>query len=379
MSTRTTNIAKGVVFIGPTYPFKGGIAQYSSRFFRELKKRANARMVTYTGLYPRWLFPGTSESDPSQSPDAVPEATKALSFVNPMTFRTLGRELDKTEETVILTWWTVAWLPHSFLLASSIRDKSRLILWCHNVIDHDCGLIKKRLIRWALGQATQFVTHTETDARRLLQWFPAADVQTCDLPLLSMPRSAAPQARRTGNSSRLLFFGFVRPYKGLEDLLQALPAVKAKRDIKLTVAGEFWGDTKREIEQLVGRLGLSESVDLLNRYVPNEELHELFTNHDLVVLPYREATGSAVANMAIEYERPLVTTDVGSLPACITEGVNGFLAEHGNIESLANAVLKALDHSFDPADLRQARESRENGWNDLLDAALMTSPGEKGE
>lgn len=360
-----------IIFIGPTYPFKGGIAQYSSRFFRELQKRTKARMITYTRLYPRWLFPGNSEPDPSKTPDSVSEASRELSFLNPMSFFKLGGKLAKTEQAIILTWWTVAWLPHTFLFASRIRDKSRLVLWCHNVIDHDCNPFKKWFIRKALGQAAQFVTHTKDDAARLKKWFPAAKVQICNLPLLSIGGSSVLPGPVAGEISRLLFFGFVRPYKGLEDLLRALPAVKEKKDVKLTVAGEFWGDTKKETEQILKQLELTESVELLDRYIPNEELGEIFNTHDLVVLPYREATGSAVANMAIEYERPLVTTDVGSLPDCVFEGKNGFLAAHGDIESLSSTILKAVDYAFDSAELHRIRESREKEWENLINTVIM--------
>jgi len=362
------------IFVGPTYPFKGGISQYATRFFAEFAKRRPARMVTYRGLYPKWLFPGNSEADPSEAREALPSVERRLSFLNPLTFLALGRSLSRAGKPVVLTWWTIAWLPHSWLLMSQIRDKSRLVLWCHNVIDHDCSPFKARLIRRVLAGATQFVAHTEPDAERLREWFPKASVLTSPLPLLPMPGSG-PQVKAPPNPiPRLLFFGFVRPYKGLEDLLRALPDVLARRKVELTIAGEFWNDTERETESLIRTLGIGNAVSIENHYIPNEKLADVFRTHDLVVMPYRSATGSAVANMAIEYERPIIATDVGSLPSCVEEGVNGLLAPANDVEALSAAILKALDHPFDPAALRRHREDREHGWDDLIDAVEIILP-----
>ncbi len=323
-------------------------------------------MITYKDLYPKWLFPGKSEPDPSLYVEMPSQPDRCISFLNPFSFLRLGHVLNRTRRPTILTWWTVAWLPHSWLLMSQIKDKSRLVLWCHNVVDHDCGPIKAWLIRHTLSCATQFVVHTETDAERLRTWVPDACISVANLPLLPMPHQNQRPQHQTSDPPRLLFFGFVRPYKGLEDLLRAFPDVISSRKATLTIAGEFWGTMRRETESLISELKLNDIVTINDGYIPNEKLEDIFACHDLVVMPYRSATGSAVANMAIEFERPIVATSVGSLPDCINEGVNGYLCKPSNPADLSATIIKALDHVFSPDDLSQVRQKRKEDWYCLI-------------
>lgn len=361
------------VLIGPTYPYKGGIAQYASLLFGRLAATRPVVMHSYHSLYPSWLFPGRSEADSSQQPLTVPGVKRDLHFTNPLTFFLLGRQLRRTPCRIIVTWWTIAWAPHTWLLARAVRSSCQLVFWCHNVVDHDAGIVKRIVTRCVLRQANAFVVHNEGDRDIVLRWFPKARVALSALPLLEAwpernPPAVAQPSQRDGRPARLLFFGFIRPYKGVADLLEALGIVCRSRPVELTVAGEFWGRTRADTDRLISRLGLTDCVTIVDRYVPNEEIPGLFERCDLVVLPYREATGSAVGNLGVEMERPLVVTRVGSLPACVEQGKNGFVTNPADPAALAAHILKALETPFDPRDLAAVRRNRRDDWSRLVAA-----------
>jgi glycosyltransferase involved in cell wall biosynthesis len=137
----------------------------------------------------------------------------------------------------------------------------------------------------------------------------------------------------------LLFFGFVRPYKGLDVLLDALPIVRRRMPIHLFVVGEMWDRTTPYLSH-IQRLGIEACVTLVNRYVPNEELESYFSAADVVVLPYRSATQSAVIQLAFGFDKPVITTDVGGLAEAVTDGVNGLIVPPADPNALAEAIIR---------------------------------------
>jgi len=232
-------------------------------------------------------------------------------------------------------------------LGRAKRSGIHSTLICHNVLPHEEGLIDRVVVRWALQQADHLIVHTTAQqvlAHRLLA---GCSTSVVPLPSYAAFRSGAwtrDRARAdlglTGNV--ILFFGLIRPYKGLLDLIEALPAILNEIDVKLLVVGEIWGEAS-VYESRINDLNLQEKVQLLDRYVSNDEASMYFAATDLAVLPYREATGSAVLQLAFGLGVPVVATRTGGMDEVVEDGVTGFLVDPGDVAGLSRAIVRFFE------------------------------------
>jgi glycosyltransferase involved in cell wall biosynthesis len=166
----------------------------------------------------------------------------------------------------------------------------------------------------------------------------------------------------------VLFFGFVRPYKGLSVLLDAMAIVLQQRQCTLVVAGEIWGNPRVYVEQ-IKRLGVAGQVRLVGDYIPQQDVAAYFGASDLVVLPYLSATGSGVVKLAYSYHRPVIVTSVGSLPEAVIEGETGYAIQPGDVEALAKSILAYLNRSDRTAvEAAVARHVLQFSWGQVIDA-----------
>ena len=155
----------------------------------------------------------------------------------------------------------------------------------------------------------------------------------------------------------VLFFGFIRDYKGLRYLIESLPLVRAKLDVHLLIAGEVWGDAK-PYHELISRLGITASVTFVEKYIPNEEVARYFAASDLVVIPYVSATQSGIVQLAYGFGKPVVVSRVGGLPEVVEEGVTGYLVPPKDSASISNAVLDFYQHSREAGMIEAVRQKR---------------------
>jgi len=166
----------------------------------------------------------------------------------------------------------------------------------------------------------------------------------------------------------LLFFGFVRPYKGLHHLLAAMPAILEQIEITLLVVGEFWRG-RAETESRIAQLGLGGQVKLIDQYVPNEEIELFFSAADLVVLPYESATGSGILQIAMGLERPAVVTNVGGLAEIVVHGETGLVVPPGDSTALAEAIVHYFKEGLEPKFVENIRRAQAHfSWDIMVDA-----------
>jgi glycosyltransferase involved in cell wall biosynthesis len=252
------------------------------------------------------------------------------------------------------------------------RTKTAVI--CHNVLPHERRPGDVPLVRALLKQAGPVITHSAAQAAQAKDLAPAATVRTVAMPphLPTAARNKNQDAKRgfvpAPAHCRLLFFGIVRPYKGLDVLLRAL--AQAPSHVTLTVAGEFWSDST-EMDYLVSELGLRDRVTLRSGYVPADQLPALFADADALVMPYREATASQNALLAFAHGIPVITTTAGALAEAVRDGVDGLTCAPGDTEDLA----RALTEISDPATLSRLRAGvravdPEPGWAAYLRVLL---------
>jgi len=332
-----------VVLIGPVLPFRGGIAQHSTMLRRALAERAELLTLSFVRQYPRLLFPGRSDRDPDYAGHREPGVEYLIDSLNPLSWiKALKRVLDAGPGRVIIPWWTVYWGPCIGFLARAMRRRGiEVVFFCHNIDDHEPAAWKRWLNAQVLAFGCGFVVHTRAAAAELMRRFPHRWVAVHPHPIYEQfpAASVAPVRRR---ALELLFYGFVRPYKGLDLLIEAM-ALLRDEDIQLTIAGEFWGgsrDTLREIE----RHQLADKIEVIACYQSEQETAALFMRADAVVLPYRSASGSGVVPIAYHYDRPVIATRVGGLPDVVEHGVTGYLVDPDDPALLA-AAIQAMTRS----------------------------------
>lgn len=366
-----------LAIVGPIYPLRGGIAHYTALLARELGRQHAVRVYGFARQYPAWLFPGRSQLDPGAAPIAMADARHGLVPWLPWTWRQAVRDwVAWRPDAVVVQWWTPFMAPMTAALSRAARRLGLpVIAICHNVLPHDRNWFDAAWARLGLGWASACIIHGESEARALQALLPGRPSATVAMPRYAIASGQAwsregARAALALSGQVLLFFGFVRPYKGLFDLFEALPAVLRQCDVKLLVVGEVWGQAA-PYHECIRRLGLDQRVRLVDRYVSNDEAAKYFAAADLAVLPYRSATGSAAVQLAFAFGLPVVATRVGSMAEAVTDGVTGYLVEPGDVAGLAAAITRFFAEDRGEA-FRAAiqLQNRLFGW-DRIEAAIL--------
>ncbi|MDT3445676.1 glycosyltransferase [Pseudofrankia sp. BMG5.37] len=403
--------------VGPTHPYKGGIAQHTTELAHRLAVRGhNVWIESWSEQYPARLYPGQQRVDvPEMEP--FPATGYPLSWRRPDGWVRLGRRLRATADVVIVVVVTPIQAPaYLGILAGLGRSRPRagdragtrvssagrppgkpagpagpfVLALCHNVLPHERRPVDEPLVRAVLRRTDAVLVHTDAEATRAAA-LTRAPVHVAAMaphlwaaPTRRVRPGAAGAADAAGSEAaagaagaalaaggraprrRVLFFGLVRPYKGLDVLLRAL-AAGGPPDVALTVAGEFWGGTE-ETRALIAELGLADRVELRPGYVDAADVPALFDAADALVLPYRAGTASQNVDLAHLHGLPVVATSVGTLPAAVADGVDGLLVPPEDPAALAAAlrrlyepgVLAALAAKVRPPDTA-------GGWERYLD------------
>ena len=327
-----------VALIGPVLPFRGGIAQHTTMLHRALSQVADVRTFSFTRQYPKLLFPGESDRDPAFAGHVEPGVRYVIDSLNPLTWRAVVREIVSTgPAVVVIPWWTAFWAPcFSFIARRLRRAGIAVVFFCHNVVEHEEAAWKRAVTRRVLASGSAFAVHTRVDERNLREMFPHARVAVHPHPVYeNFPCPTGALQRE--HDVELLFFGFVRPYKGLDVLVEALALVRNDLDWRLTVAGEFWQGSA-DVRARVASLGLDDRVEIVEGYLSDAEVAEYFGRAHALALPYRSATGSGVVAVAYNYGKPVIVTRVGGLPDVVVEGETGWIVEPDDPEALARAI-----------------------------------------
>lgn len=350
-----------IVLIGPMPPHRGGIAQYGLRLHRALESIAAVTTFAFARQYPRWLYPGPSDIDPDGARVDGTDVRYTIDSLKPWTwFRTASAIAGLRPRALVIQWWTVFWWPAFALIAALVRRKGiPVVLLCHNVVDHESAGWKERLSAWMLGLADGYVVHSSQHHALLQARFPGRPAMLAPIPAYDdHARPAAAPGPRRGRLE-LLFFGFLRPYKGLDVLLDALELLDDPQ-VHLTVAGEPWDDARATVARLQRMRG--DRLDLHLEFVPAALAAELFERADAVVLPYLAASGSAVTALAYSHDKPVVASRVGGLVDAVEEGRTGVFFEAGDARGLAQ-LLRDLDRGRLAAMSGEvARYRRQHGW-----------------
>lgn len=377
-----------ICVVGPTYPYRGGIAHYTTLLVRHLREAGHwTRLYSFTRQYPTWLFPGKTDKDTSVAPLKV-DCDYVLDPVNPITWWRLYRKVRAdAPDVLVLQWWVPYWTPCLTMISRWVKRHTniRIVFICHNVVPHEGGgALDRRLATTVLRQGDAFIVHSEQDLHRLHALLPDATVIKGQIPTyaeLAHQSATTPRAdlrRELGvpaDRPVLLFFGFVRPYKGLEYLIQAMPLVLKQLQAHLLVVGEFW-QPPAFYRRFAQEFGVQESITFVNRYIPNEDLKPYFDLADVVVLPYVSATQSAVVQLAFGFGKPVITTRVGGLHEVVQDGVNGLIVPPQDEQALAAAIVRYFCQRLGEqmaGNVRQAADAQIFSWERLVDCVVQAA------
>lgn len=355
--------------IGPIPPFRSGIAEHTHLLASELEKRCHLLIVSYLRQYPAWLYPGQSERGDRRADLIHSRCHFVLDPFRPRTWRQTVDLIAKHEpEAVIIPWWTIYWAPCISVVARGLRRNGISVdFFCHNVLDHEKAAWKRAITSRVLRLGDGYFVQSPFERDRLLSLKTQGRITVHPHPVFNhYPAATLRQPRRA--KLELLFFGLVRPYKGLDVLLRALAQIP-DIDVRLTVAGEFWGGLKAT-RSLIASLGISDRVELIPRYVSEAEAASYFSRADVVVMPYRSATGSGVLGLAYHYGKPVVASRLPGIEELVLDGDTGILVEPDSADRLAGA-LRSMDSARASAMAPAiAAHAATLTWSSLADAVV---------
>jgi glycosyltransferase involved in cell wall biosynthesis len=374
-----------IVLVGPAYPLRGGIAQYLAILYEKLRAAGHeVHFVSFIKQFPNWLFPGKTQIESSEDVIDIHPVQRFAPLGVRSWWRTY-REIKKIDpDLVIFKWWMPFFGPGYWAVQRWIRKNTRakVLYILDNVIPHEHRPGDKFLSRMAVSQTDYFIAQSKIVERDLFSWFPEIDKQRvtfsphpvydCYKPFAGNQSEARQQFGLAPDAKVLLFFGFVREYKGLKVLLEAMPAIRKNYpDLKLLVVGEFY-QPRSEYDKLIQELRLDDAVIIRDDYVPNEEVGIYFAASDCAVLPYRSATQSGIIQIAYALDLPVIATDVGGLSEVIQNGVTGYIIPPDNPQEVSKAVQAFYDTGGRSAFVENIRSERgKYSWEGLI--AAITS------
>jgi len=332
-----------LALIGPFPPYRGGIAQFTKLLSASFESAGDSVIrITYRRLYPSLLFPGKSQID-GDSPFSD-DPIRLIDSVLPVRWASARKFLRSLDvDGILVQWWHPFFAP---ALRGSLPPEISCAAICHNILPHESFPLAHSLLRGFLKRMKLVVTHSRSDEEAALGVFSELNILKLYLPLYDQYTNGGKSRDLVRNElgydsedNVILFFGLVRPYKGLMDLLHAVKELP--RTVKLLVVGECYSDREALTREMLST-ELQERVQWIDRFVPDSEVAGYFRASDAVALPYRHATQSAVAQIALAFRKPLVLTRTGGLSEVIDEGKTGFLIPPRDPAALAEGIRKAL-------------------------------------
>ncbi|TPG66758.1 glycosyltransferase [Hymenobacter nivis] len=367
-----------VVIIGPAYPLRGGLATYNERLARAFRAAGDeVRIVTFSLQYPDFLFPGQTQFSTEPGPPDL-DIEVSLNSVNPLSWWAVGQRLRRERpDLVVFRFWLPFMGPALGTVARLARGNghTRVVAITDNVIPHEKRPGDGPLTRYFLSACDGFVTMSRAvlaDLQRL--GFGRKPAQYRPHPLydnFGPPKPKAEALAALGlpaDVGYLLFFGFIRAYKGLDVLLEAWadPRLRAL-PVKLLIAGEFYEDAA-PYEALIKKHNLESRIVRATDFIPNEQVANYFCAADMVVQPYKHATQSGVSQVAYHFGRPMLVTDVGGLAELIPDGVVGYVVPP-TPGALADALVDFYANHREEAFAAGVRqEAKKFSWDEMLGA-----------
>jgi glycosyltransferase involved in cell wall biosynthesis len=335
-----------VVIIGPAHPLRGGLATFNQRLAKEfIQSGYDCSIYSFSLQYPSFLFPGKTQYTDEPAPEGINIHT-VINSVNPFNWIKIGNRLKKERpDIIVVRYWLPVMGPALGTILRRVKKNkhTRIVCIADNVIPHEKRFGDKPFTKYFLKSCDAFITMSEKVMQDLRLFEKTKQVKLVQHPLYDTFGdiiSKAEARKHLGlpeNEKIVLFFGFIRRYKGLDVLLEAMSYLK-NSGIKLLVAGEFYEDEKPYKEQ-IEKLGIKDQLILRTDFIPDSEVKYYLCAADAVTQPYRNATQSGVTPLAYHFEKPMVVTNVGGLPALVPHEKAGLVVAP-EPKAIADGILQ---------------------------------------
>jgi len=377
-----SNIQKKIVLVSPAHPLRGGIAASSERLAQALQDAGQEVIIySFSLQYPAFLFPGKTQMTDDPAPANLLIKTR-LNSVNPFNWLIVGRAIAGENPAQIIVRF---WLPFMGPCLGTVlrvarffgRNKFRITALVDNIVPHEKRFGDRPFASWFVSACDDFVVMSKSVGEEIRSFLPpskniADAVRFAPHPVYDTygEPMAEKEARHLlnlqENTPTVLFFGFIRKYKGLDLLLESL---KHTPNIHAIIAGECYEDWDF-YQKIIQENGLSERVHLFTDFIPAEQVRVFFSAADLVVQPYKSATQSGISQIAYHFEKPMVVTNVGGLPEIVTHGVSGYVVDPEPL-AIAEAVGDFFENDRKSAMQKGVREEKKRfSWENLVEKLL---------
>ncbi len=367
---------KKIVILGTAYPFRGGLAAYNERLARAYQERGDEVVIyTFSLQYPGFLFPGKTQYSSGEAPEDLSIKVRVNS-VNPLNWWRVGKEIRALRpDVMIVKFWIPFMAPALGTIARVVRKNkhTRIISIIDNIIPHEKRAGDRLLAKYWVGSVDAFVVMARAVEQELRQFTTSKPVRFNPHPIYDnfgerVPKQEAKKLLGLDtDTSYVLFFGFIRDYKGLDLLLQAMAESKIRDlGIKLIVAGEFYTD-KTPYLKLIEELNLKDRIVLRTDFIPDAEVGKYFCAADVVVQPYKTATQSGVTQIAYHFEKPIITTDVGGLAEIVVDGRDGYVVQP-EVGTLRDAIFRFFNEKKEEEMVEYVKMDKSRfSWQKLLE------------
>lgn len=371
---------KKILLIGPAHPLRGGgITTFNHRLAKQfLQEGYQCEIVSFSLQYPSFLFPGGSQYSDEPPPQGI-TIHPLINSVNPFNWLKVGQKLNRWKpDLVVVRFWLPLMGPAlgSVLRLLKKNRHTKIICLADNVVPHEKRPGDRPFTTYFLNACDAFVTMSEKVLSDLRRFEPAKPALLVPHPLYDNfgEKISKAEARKilglNGGDKIILFFGFIRRYKGLDMLLQAMSDERIKaQNVKLLIAGEFYED-ETPYKTGITENGLQNRVMLHTHFIADPDVKNFVCAADCVVQPYRNATQSGVTPLAYHFEKPMIVTAVGGLPSLVPHKKAGLVAEPAP-QSIADAIVEfyALGEDYFLPHLRE--EKKKYSWQKLTAAILQ--------
>jgi len=344
---------KKIVLVGPAYPYRGGNSLFITQTYDVLKDHFEVIIYNYKLLYPSLLFPGTTQFDKSEKQLFIVPSERVINSISPFNWWNVARMIKRENaDLVVFDWW------HPFFglchgaISSFIKKayKNQILFITENVISHEANMVDMFFTTIGLRNASMFLTLSKSVEEELKRFAKDRKIYRSELPRYDYyqtnNKENIPALKSefgiAEDDNVLLFFGYIRKYKGLDILIKAFPKILEKHPNSfLLVAGEFY-DNPSTYLKLIDKLNVGNKVKVINKFIPNEEISKYYQVSDVVILPYLSATQSAILNVTYSFNKPVIATNVGGLAEFVENGKTGVIVKPNSVDEIVKGYSEYL-------------------------------------
>ena len=367
-----------IVLVSPAPPLRGGISDHTKGLYNHLSQNHSVKIFSFYNQYPSFLFPGTNQKIDNKN---FKNTYYTISSINPFSWhKTLTSILKLKPDLVIFSYWQPFFGPCFGYIARLLKKRlgsNKLISICHNIKPHDKNFFEKSLIKFYLKPFKKFMLmssfvenelkYYKNDFNSLVRFLPIDAKYQTHLQKNSIKLDLGYHS----NDKIILFFGLIRPYKGLKNLLNAVKNILSDSDeLKLIIAGEAY-EKLDDYKSIINQYNINNKVTWINKFIDDNTIEKLMIASDLLVLPYDSASQSGVLAQAWQYNLPSIVTNVGGLPEYVDHSKSGYIVEANNIDELKQKILHFfISNNYDDMSKYIKLNKEKFSWNNYINGII---------